>query len=62
MVILVLSVLYIVVYVFVSLSPMSLSVGIWHFVGFFLLKKIFVACERFLFLNAPNRENGQGPE
>lgn len=61
MVILVLSVLYIVVYVFVSLFAMSLSVGICHFVAFFLLKKN-VACERFLFLNAPNRENGQGPE
>ena len=40
-VILVLSVLYIVVYVFVSLFAMSLSVGICHFVAFFLLKKFF---------------------
>ena len=41
MVILVLSVLYIVVYVFVSLFSVSLSVGICHFVAFFLLKKFF---------------------
>lgn len=38
-VILVLSVLYIVVYVFVSLFAMSLSVGICHFVAFFSPKK-----------------------
>ena len=62
MVILVLSILYIVVYVFVSLFSVSLSVGICHFVAFFSPKKKFFTRERFLFLNAPNIENGQRPE